>query len=271
MGTSKMRASRFASLMVSSGSMRKSLETQRDRLEEVGADGLVAGLHVRQVHVGHPVGEEREQPVAELVPEEQRPPRLAAREARAEHRVGLLLHEDLHDPEQVLRVVLEVGVVDDRDLAVGLGEGGADRHALAAVRDVLEEDPLDLARPPVAAEPHALVERPILLPRDPALPGEPLQHPGGAVLGAVVHDDDLHALEVRRGLEDLEPREGRRDEVLLVVDGDEDREGRHEAPVLPDPGCPRNERANVRPAPRAMAGGCPGGTHGGSARAGRRR
>ena len=62
---------------------------------------------------------------------------------------------------------------------VGLGEGGADRHALAAVRDVLEEDPLDLARPPVAAEPHALVERPVLLPRNPALPGEPLQHPGG--------------------------------------------------------------------------------------------
>ena len=64
-----------------------------------------------------PVGEEREEPVAELVTEEQRAPRLAAREARAEDRVGLLLDEDLHDAEQVARVVLEVRVVDDRELA----------------------------------------------------------------------------------------------------------------------------------------------------------
>ena len=119
-----------------------------DRLEQGGADGLVAGLHVRQVHVRDQVRQEREEPVADLVPVEERAPGLAAREARAEDRVRGVLDEDLHDPEQVARVVLEVRVVDDGDLALRVREGGPHRGALPAVPLVLEEHPVD---PAVAA------------------------------------------------------------------------------------------------------------------------
>ena len=169
----------------------------RDRLEEVGADGLVAGLHVREVHVGHEVREEREEPVAQLVAEEERAPGGAAGEARAEDRVRLVLHEDRDDPRDVLRVILEVRVVEDGDGGVGAREAGPDRRPLAAVPRVAEEEPVDLplpAAPPldggrqVGGGPARRVGRGGRE-RDAALGREGGQHLGAAVLRRVVDDD----------------------------------------------------------------------------------
>jgi hypothetical protein len=54
---------------------------QGDRLEEPGAHGLVASLHIGEVQVRHRVAEEGEELVAQLVPVQQHPARAAAREA----------------------------------------------------------------------------------------------------------------------------------------------------------------------------------------------
>ncbi len=89
----------------------------RDRLEEIGADGLVARLHVGQVQVGGDVAQERQELVPELVPIEQHAPHLPAGEARPEHGVGLLVDEHLDHAQQIARMVLEVGVVDHAQLA----------------------------------------------------------------------------------------------------------------------------------------------------------
>ena len=181
---------------------------ERDGFEQVGPHRLVASLHVGEVEVGDDVGEEGEEAVAELVPVEQHPPHLAADEAGPEDGVGVLLHEDLDDAQQIARVVLEVGVVDDGDLAGGVLQRGADRLALSTVALVAKEQPG-----------HFRIRAQIAL--------ELLEHGGGIVLGGVVDDDDLDSLQVRAGGEDLEPLERGGDEKALVVDGNEDRKGSH--------------------------------------------
>ena len=82
-----------------------------------------------------------EQPVAELVPIEQHAPHFPAGEPRAEHGVGAFVDEHRDDAQQIARVVLEVGVVDDGNLAGGLGQRGPHRRALAAVLRVAQEAP----------------------------------------------------------------------------------------------------------------------------------
>jgi hypothetical protein len=122
-----------------------------------------------------------------VVAEEEHAAGLATGEAGAEHRVGALLLEDLHDAEDVARVVLEVRVVDDRDRAGRLRERGLDCGALAAVAIVLEEDPLDLPAPSAAALERVGRRRARARrrgkrgrERDPALGGEQPEHLGGS-------------------------------------------------------------------------------------------
>src|SRR5574341_170672 len=76
---------------------------------------------------------------------------------------------------------------------------------------------------------------------------------GAPVLRGVVDDDHLDPLQVGARLQHLQPRERRRYEVLLVVDGDEDGEGGHAE------GCFYHARPAGRGAPsRACRDGCPG-------------
>ena len=154
---------------------------------------------------------------------------------RAEDGVGPLAHEDLDDAQDVPGVVLEVGVVDDRVLAVGPRQRGPDGGALAAVPLVAEEDPVGLA----VASPAQLDGRDRRrcpargaaggggASAIPALGREGGERAGRAVPGRVVHHHHLDALEVRARLQDREARERGRHQVLLVVDRDEDGEGRH--------------------------------------------
>ena len=109
-----------------------------DLLEDVGADGLVAGLHVGQVDVVQRVGDEGQELVGQAVPEEQHGPLLAGGEARAEHRVGVALEDRREHARIVLRVVLQVAVLHDGDVARALADGPPDGRPLAPVA-VLEE------------------------------------------------------------------------------------------------------------------------------------
>ena len=98
-------------------------------------------------------------------------------------------------PRPVLRVVLEVGVLDEHEVAGDVLEAGADRGALPAVLGV--RDDLD----------GAVAEL-----------GE---HGVGAVVAAVVHDDEL---AVERQLDDPHAAQDLDDGVALVVHGHDDRE-----------------------------------------------
>ena len=109
-----------------------------------------------------------EQPVAQGVAVVEDPPALAGQEARAVDHVGAVLQERAHQAGVVARVVLQVGVLEDDQVAGGRGDAGADRGALALVLLVL--DVADAVR---------------------VLGGELAQDLAGAVLRAVVDDDDL--------------------------------------------------------------------------------
>ena len=74
-----------------------------------------------------------EQAVAQGVAEVEHAPALAGEEARAVDHVGAVLEERPHELGEVARVVLEVGVLEDDQVAGGGGDPGAHRGALAAI------------------------------------------------------------------------------------------------------------------------------------------
>nr|WP_205699846.1 hypothetical protein [Conexibacter sp. SYSU D00693] len=125
--------------------------------------------------------------------------RAVAAEARAEDRVSLVVEQRLQEARDVVGVVLEVGVLDDDEVARGGGEALADRGALAAV-DVAADD------------------------LDPRVPGgELLQDAQGAVGRGVVDDDEL-TLDRTGRLE--QPGEDGGEVALLVEDRDDDAQAR---------------------------------------------
>jgi hypothetical protein len=121
----------------------------------------------------------------------------ATDEARAEDHVGLALKDRLQEHRVLPRVVLEVGVLDEDDVAGGRGEPRAQRGALALVPFVEDDRRI-----------RGFCDR--------------RQQIAGAVRGAVVDDDDLA----------FQPRERHRPDasehfvecVHLVVDRNDDRE-----------------------------------------------
>ena len=115
-------------------------------------------------------------------------------------------------------VVLEVGVLDDDDLAGGVPEPGAQRGALALV-DLVEDD-----RQVGVARSHLAEDL------------------AGAVGRAVVDDDDL--LADRDG---ADPAEDLVDRLLLVVDRDDDREDQ----VVGNPDRSRASGRRLRPGSRS--------------------
>ena len=193
------------------GELRLHAEAARpdgDALDDVGAEDLVARLHVREVQVRDHVGEEGEELVRDVVPEVQDAAR-GAREAGAVDDVGLALEDRRQELRVVARVVLEVGVLDQHDVPGRLREAPPEGGALALV-GILVVDP-DLV---------LLVGRPEA-PRLRELGLEPAEVVTSAVRGAVVDDDDLLGDGDRLdALQDLGEREP------LVVDGDDDGQAR---------------------------------------------
>ena len=184
----------------------ESARPDRDALDDVRAEDLVAGLHVGEVQVRDHVREEGQELVRDVMPEIEDAARRAG-EAGAVHDVGLALEDRGQELRVVARVVLEVRVLDQHDVSGRLGEAAPERGALALV-GLLVEDP-DLV---------LLVRRPES-PRLGELGLEPAEVVSSAVLGAIVDDDDLLRNRGRLdALENLGEREP------LVVDGDDDRE-----------------------------------------------
>jgi hypothetical protein len=136
--------------------------------------------------------------VGHVVPEVEHAVGAATVEAVSEHHVGLALEDGLEEHGIVARIVLEVGILDQDDVAARGGDASPHRCTLAAVRRVPE---------------HAQVAG--------ACAGQLLQDPTRVVAGGVVHRDDLQRQLERRLAHPLDQlgQRGR-----LVVDGDHDRE-----------------------------------------------
>jgi hypothetical protein len=128
-----MRSLRLQTFAVISGSIAEVVLVQVERAQDVGAERLVPRLHVGERRVVEHVRQQRQKAVAEQVPEEVRALRPAAREARAVDDVGRAALDRLDEPGYLGRVVLQVGVLDDRDLAVEVRDRGTDRGTFPAV------------------------------------------------------------------------------------------------------------------------------------------
>jgi len=108
-------------------------------LQQVGAEGLVTGLHVGDVEVGEHVGNEREALVDFRVPEGQHAGLLAGQVAGAEYGVGVPVQKRPQQARVFRRVVLEVGVLDDGEISAGLLDGRAHGGAFALVHGMAEQ------------------------------------------------------------------------------------------------------------------------------------
>src|SRR5262245_13806538 len=169
----------------------KSIRFQDETLEHAGSKRLVARLHVRQVQVREHVREHRQEAIADIVPEEQHAMRLPS-EPRAVYHVGLAIQDGLEEPRVIGRVVLQVGVLHQHDIARHPFKSGAQSRPLALV-PVLEQD--DHARAGLG---------PQNLPR-------PVRRP-------VIDHDDLFLRRLRQN-----PAEDFVDGARFVVDGNDDR------------------------------------------------
>jgi len=120
-------------------------ETSRElRLdaEAVGSEGksshqihphrFVTRLHVGEVEVRRHVRQHCQQVVAHAVPVVQHPSRVAP-EATAEYGIGAPIQQRLDDAGQLTRIVLEVRVLYDGDVAGGAREGASHGRALPAI------------------------------------------------------------------------------------------------------------------------------------------
>ena len=134
-----MRRLRFATLIVSSGSMPKRLLRIGIDLRIREPEHLVAGLHVGQRQVGRPVRQHRQEPVAQRMTEVEHATAIGGRKPRAVDDVGVVLEEGPHETRVVARVVLEIGVLEDDQVAGRLGDAAAHRRALALIVRLLDQ------------------------------------------------------------------------------------------------------------------------------------
>src|SRR5205085_12119323 len=94
---------------------------------------FVTRFHVGEVQVCHHIRKQSEKLVADHVPEVDDSMGAAAHEARAEHNVGLS-RKDGREKERVLgRVVLEIGILDENNVAAGGLESTTQGRTLSAI------------------------------------------------------------------------------------------------------------------------------------------
>ena len=97
-----MRSFRLAALHGDLRLEAKAVRADGNALQQVGAEDLVAGLHVGQVQVGEHVGDQREGLVDHRVPERQDAGLFAGQVARAEYRVGVAVEQRLQQRRVLL-------------------------------------------------------------------------------------------------------------------------------------------------------------------------
>ncbi len=100
-------------------------------LDHLGVEQLVARLHVRQGRAVQHVGDQRQEAIAGPM-QRQHVLALAGESAAVDH-PGLALEYRLEQAGPVVRVVLEIGILDEEEIAGGQRQPGTDGRTLALV------------------------------------------------------------------------------------------------------------------------------------------
>src|SRR6185312_17549866 len=106
------------------GLKSEAVGTQVDGLQYLAAEGFVAHFHVVEVEVAKQVAEEGQKAIGLEVPEIEHAVGAAVK-AVAEDRVGVPAEDGLQQYRVVGRVIFQIGVLHQDDVAAGLSEAGA--------------------------------------------------------------------------------------------------------------------------------------------------
>src|SRR3954469_4723147 len=103
---------------------------------------------------------------------------LARHEARAKNCVGLFREENLHHLQQVLGVILEIGIMNRAQFGIRMRQARANGSCFSPIYLMLNKEPFEFAAGKIR-------ERPL----------EQLQDGCRAIRGAIINDDHLNTLE----------------------------------------------------------------------------
>ena len=139
-----------------------------DALQQRSAEGFVAGLHVGQIQVRNDIAHQGQNVVGHGVPEVEHPAFAGDHEARAIDGVSFPLQQRRQQASVFARIVFQIGILNDGELAGGVLDGGTDGGALTLIAGLPDESQ------------YGGVGR-----------GDLFHDCGRAVRGAVVHHDNL--------------------------------------------------------------------------------
>jgi hypothetical protein len=100
----------------------KAVLSQVDAGKRTATERFVARPHIREVKVGHDVRGDGENLVAHVVPEKQYAMWASTQETRTVDHVSVAPLDGLEEPEVIVGVIFQVGVLHDHDLAFLLPE-----------------------------------------------------------------------------------------------------------------------------------------------------
>ncbi len=98
------------------------------------AESFVTGFYVGEVQISKQVRKKRQELVGHIMAEVQDARSAPGQEARPKDHVSLAIFDRLDQPGDVDRVVLQVGILHDDNLARAGGEAGPQRRGFALVR-----------------------------------------------------------------------------------------------------------------------------------------
>jgi len=98
-----------------------------DLLNDLAAECLVAGFHVREIEVGKHVAQQCKKSVAHAVPKIYNPMGSATLESAAKHHIGLVLQDWCDHDRIFLWIVFQVGILHNGDITRGASSSSYQR------------------------------------------------------------------------------------------------------------------------------------------------
>ena len=107
-------------------------------LQHLLLEDFITGFHIREVKVCAEVGEESQELVAQSMPEHQHTP-WGAEESRPVDDIGCSVENRFNQLRIFPGMVLQIGILDDDDLARGFLESGAQRCPLSHILGLIAD------------------------------------------------------------------------------------------------------------------------------------
>ena len=97
------------------------------------AKDFVADFHVGEIQIGEHVGKQCQHAIAHRVPKKEHPVRAAAGETSAVDHIGQPFFNRLDQRRIILRIIFEIGILNQHDFPGHMAERGFQRRALALI------------------------------------------------------------------------------------------------------------------------------------------